>query len=108
EPRSRDVVSPAVSRRRMAALRAGLAERARRPRIDPRPDLQARRHPGGVSRAGRLGARAQVIACSRAQLKRRAQPVRIATRTILCTSAAPREWESGMRIPRQTPGFATA
>ena len=60
KPRSRDVVSPAVPRRRMAALRAGFAERARRPRPDPRPDLQARRHAGGVGGAGRLGAPAQV------------------------------------------------
>ena len=61
EPRSCDVVSPPVPRRRMAALRAGFAERARRPRLDPRPDLQARRHAGGVGGAGRLGAPAQVM-----------------------------------------------
>ena len=54
QPRSRDVVSPAVPRRRMAALRAGFTERAGRPRIGPRPDLQARRHAGGVGGPGRL------------------------------------------------------
>ena len=59
EPRPCDVVSPAVSRRRMAALRPGFAERAGRPRPDPRPDLQAGRHAGGLRRPGRLGARAQ-------------------------------------------------
>ena len=62
EPRSRDVVSPPVPRRRMAALRAGFAERAGRPRPDPRHDLQAGRHAGGFRGAGRLAARAQVIA----------------------------------------------
>ena len=61
KPRSRDVVSPPVPRRRMAALRAGFAERAGRPRADPRHDLQARRHAGGVGGAGRLGAPAPVI-----------------------------------------------
>ena len=60
EPRSRDVVSSAVPRRRMAALRPGFAERARRPRPDPRHDLQAGRHAGGFRRAGRLAARTQV------------------------------------------------
>src|SRR3569623_3310915 len=45
----------------MAALRAGFAERARRPRADPRPDLQARRHAGGLGGAGRLGAPAQEL-----------------------------------------------
>src|SRR4029079_18206717 len=50
--------------RRMAALRAGFAERASWPRADPRPDLQARRHAGGLRGAGRLGAPAQVIAFS--------------------------------------------
>src|SRR5882762_938840 len=44
----------------MAALRAGFAKRARRPRFDPRPDLQARRHAGGVGGPGRLGARTQI------------------------------------------------
>jgi hypothetical protein len=69
EPRSRDVVSPPVPRRRMAALRAGFAERARRPRADPRPDLQARRHAGGLGGAGRLGAPAEIIALSRQGLR---------------------------------------
>src|SRR6201747_2025590 len=46
QPRSRDVVSPPVPRRRMAALRPGFPERPRRPRPDARHDLQARRHPG--------------------------------------------------------------
>ena len=38
-----------------------LAERAGRPRIDPRPDLQTRRHAGGFRRSGRLGAPAQMM-----------------------------------------------
>jgi len=44
--------SPPVPRRRMAALRPGLAECPRRPRPDPRHDLQAGRHAGGLGRAG--------------------------------------------------------
>src|SRR5204863_8842758 len=51
------LVSPAVPRRRMAALRAGFAERAGWARADPRPDLQTRRHAGGLGRPGRLGDR---------------------------------------------------
>src|SRR5947208_1619760 len=43
----------------MAALRPGFAERAGRPGTDARPDLQARRHAGGLGGAGRLGAPAQ-------------------------------------------------
>ncbi len=79
EPRSRDVVSPALPCRRMAALRPGLAERARRTRPDPRLDLQTRRHAGGLGSAGRLGARTQVIAPRRwrallSRLTRSARP----------------------------------
>src|ERR1700737_2868983 len=59
-PISREVVSPPVPRRRMAALRAGFAERARRPRADARIDLQTRRHAGCVRRARRLDPPAQV------------------------------------------------
>jgi len=54
EPRSRDVVSSPVPRRRMAALCAGFPERAGRPRADPRHDLQAGRHAGGLGRGRRL------------------------------------------------------
>ena len=50
-----------VPRRRMAALRAGFAERAGRSRPDARHDLQAGRHAGGVGGAGRLAAPAQVM-----------------------------------------------
>ena len=92
EPRSRDVVSPPVPRRRMAAVRPGFAERARRPRPHPRHDLQAGRHAGGFRRAGRLAARTEARAITRRQA-RRARPVRIATRTSWRTSASPREWE---------------
>src|SRR5689334_16328098 len=42
----------------MAALRAGFAQSARLARLRPRADLQARRHAGGVGRAGRPGAAA--------------------------------------------------
>ena len=87
EPRPRDVVSPPVPRRRMAALRAGFAERAGRPRFDPRPDLQARRHAGGVGGAGRLGAPAQAVMRRRVHPIRRVRPVRTATRTMRYTSA---------------------
>src|SRR5206468_2209837 len=84
KPRPRDVVSPAVPRRRMAALRAGLAERTGRPRVDPRPDLQARRHAGGVGGPGRLGAPAQVtLRRSRARL---ARPKRSATPATVTSS----------------------
>ena len=41
EPRPCAVVSPPVPRRRMAALRAGQPQPARRPRLCPRPDLFA-------------------------------------------------------------------
>ena len=41
EPRPRDVVAPARSRRRVDAVRAGVAERPRRPRTLDRPDLLA-------------------------------------------------------------------
>jgi acyl-CoA thioesterase-2 len=61
EPRPCNVVSPAVPRRRMAALCPGLAERTGRTRTDPRHDLQAGRHAGGLGRAGRLASRTQVI-----------------------------------------------
>src|SRR4051812_24440531 len=46
----------------MAALRAGFAERARWPRVGPRPDLQARRHAGGLGGAGRLDTPAPINA----------------------------------------------
>ena len=52
--------------------------------LDPRPDLQARRHAGGVGGAGRLGAPAQVSAASARCTRQRAslrRPARIATRT---------------------------
>jgi Thioesterase-like superfamily len=65
KPRSRDVVSPSISCRRMAALCPGLTERAGRPRPDPRHDLQAGRHAGGLGGAGRLGSRTQVMAFRR-------------------------------------------
>src|ERR1700733_5151912 len=45
----------------MAALRPGFAKRAGRTRPDPRHDLQAGRHAGGLGRAGRLAAQTQVI-----------------------------------------------
>src|SRR6202021_1890671 len=45
----------------MAALRPGLTERAGRARPDPRHDLQAGRHAGGLGRAGRVATRTQVI-----------------------------------------------
>ena len=60
EPRSRRCGSSPVPRRRMAALRPGLAERTGRPRLYARHDLQAGRHAGGTGGAGRLAAPAQV------------------------------------------------
>ena len=68
EPRPRAVVSPAVPRRRMAALRPGQPELARRPRLRPRPDLRRRRHPGRLGRPGGPDAGAASRARSRPEL----------------------------------------
>jgi hypothetical protein len=67
-------------------LYAQLAKRPRRPWANPRPDLQARRHAGGVGGAGRLGARAQVILrCGRAR------PTPFATPASVTSSDTPTE-----------------
>ena len=50
------VVPPPVPRRRVAAVRAGQSQPARRPRLRPRPDLRRRRHAGGFGGAGRAAA----------------------------------------------------
>src|SRR5665213_3601570 len=55
----------------MAALRAGFAERAGRPRPDAWPDLQARRHAGGLGGAGRFGPRTEVTPLQAARLAAR-------------------------------------
>ena len=47
------VVSPAVSRRPMAALQPGQPELPWLPRLRPGPDLRSRRHAGRIGRAGR-------------------------------------------------------
>jgi hypothetical protein len=86
KPRPRDVVSPAVSRRRVVALRAGLTERTRRARAHARADLQAGRHAGGVRRAGRLGARAQMRSVTPSP-----RPATSARPAIASTSATPTE-----------------
>ena len=51
EPRSRDVVSSSVSRRRVAALCAGQSERCGRARVQSRQPVYARRQAGRVRRA---------------------------------------------------------
>src|SRR5262249_24281449 len=56
EPRPCAVVPSAVPRRRVAPVRAGEPERLGRPRFRARTVFYARRHPGGVGRAGRPGA----------------------------------------------------
>src|SRR5690606_28939902 len=55
--RPRDVVPPAVPRRRVAAVFARQSERAGRTRPGPRPGLRPRRQAGGQHRAGRTDPR---------------------------------------------------
>ena len=58
EPRPRDVVPPAVPRRRLGAGRRDQPVRRRRPRPHARTDLRSRAAPGRVGGTGRAGAAA--------------------------------------------------
>src|SRR5262249_23065463 len=59
EPRPRAVVSPAVSRRRLAALRTRQPQAFGVARLLPRSQLRPRRHAGGLRGAGEAAARTQ-------------------------------------------------